>query len=110
MQALPRRFRPRPHHPNLTTGDLDTAAELLERAHAARSTQLATLAPATSAVAREHRASVERILRAIDAARAQIADGTYGSCARCGTDLDVDGLRTEPWAVWCDACVPRRTS
>lgn len=108
MQALPRRSRPR--HPDLTTGDLDAAAELLDRAHAARSTQLATLAPATSAVAREHRATVQRILVAIDTARAQIAVGTYGSCARCDADLDVDTLRIEPWAVWCRRCAPRRTT
>lgn len=109
MHAFPQRFRPRPHHPNLTTGDLDNAAEPLERAHAARSTQLATLAPVTSAVAREHRASVQRILDAIDTARAQVADGTYGGCAQCGADLDVDSLRTRPWAVWCDVCSATRT-
>lgn len=109
MQALPGRFRPRPHHPNLTTGDLDTAAELLDRAHASRSTQLATLAPVTTAVAREHRATVQRILEAIDTARAQVAEGTYGSCAQCGADLDADSLRTLPWAVWCAECSARRS-
>jgi RNA polymerase-binding transcription factor DksA len=108
MHALPRRFQTRPHHPNLTAGDLDTAAELLDRAHASRSTQLATLAPVTSAVAREHRASVQRVLDAINTARAQVADGTYG--AQCEADLDVDSLRTQPWAVWCDECSPTSTS
>lgn len=43
-------------------------------------------------------------LRELDAARARIADGSYGVCVDCGADIPVDRLRAQLGAVRCVAC------
>jgi DnaK suppressor protein len=40
----------------------------------------------------------------IDAALDRIADGTYGRCAVCGTDIPIERLEIRPSAAGCVAC------
>jgi RNA polymerase-binding transcription factor DksA len=46
-------------------------------------------------------------LRELEAARARIADGSYGVCADCGADIPVARLRAQPAALRCIACQQR---
>jgi len=46
-------------------------------------------------------------LRAIEAAHARIADGTYGACADCGADIPVARLQAQFAALRCIACQER---
>ena len=46
-------------------------------------------------------------LMAIDAARARIADGSYGECADCGVPIPVERLEAQPTALRCVACQTR---
>jgi phage/conjugal plasmid C-4 type zinc finger TraR family protein len=46
-------------------------------------------------------------LRELEAARARIADGSYGVCADCGADIPVARLRAQPGALRCIACQQR---
>lgn len=43
-------------------------------------------------------------LRAIDAALARIAEGTYGICAGCGNEISDLRLDAVPTAALCKAC------
>lgn len=43
-------------------------------------------------------------LRALEAARARLADGSYGVCAECSGDIGVERLRANPAAVRCVDC------
>ena len=45
-----------------------------------------------------------------DVRRAQdkLAEGSYGSCDRCGTAIAPERLEALPWAVRCLACSARR--
>lgn len=43
-------------------------------------------------------------LRALEAARARLAGGSYGVCAECGGDIGVERLRANPAAVRCVHC------
>ena len=43
-------------------------------------------------------------LRALEAARARFAQGSYGICAQCGGDIGVERLRANPAAVRCVHC------
>jgi len=47
-------------------------------------------------------------LRELEAARARIADGSYGVCADCGVDIPLARLRAQPAALRCLACQERR--
>ena len=42
--------------------------------------------------------------RAIDAALARIADGTYGKCENCGKDIPFERLEARPTATLCVDC------
>ena len=46
-------------------------------------------------------------LRELEAARARLADGSYGVCADCGTDIEFERLRAAPGALRCLACQAR---
>jgi len=46
-------------------------------------------------------------LRAIEAAHDRLADGSYGSCASCGRDIEYDRLRANPAALRCIDCQRR---
>ena len=43
-------------------------------------------------------------LRQIQRALGRIEDGSYGSCARCGTDINPDRLAALPMATECIGC------
>ena len=43
-------------------------------------------------------------LMAIEAARARMADGTYGVCTQCGGDIPFERLQAQPTALRCIAC------
>jgi RNA polymerase-binding protein DksA len=44
-------------------------------------------------------------LKAIDAALKRIADGTYGTCVRCGGQISADRLEAVPHAAVCRECM-----
>jgi RNA polymerase-binding transcription factor DksA len=46
-------------------------------------------------------------VRELGAARARIADGSYGVCADCGVDIPVERLRAQLAALRCIACQER---
>lgn len=46
-------------------------------------------------------------LRAIDAALAAIADGSYGMCSSCGDEIAEERLRAQPLALRCVPCQER---
>jgi len=43
-------------------------------------------------------------LRMLEAARARIADGSYGVCSHCGQDIGFERLRANPGAERCIRC------
>jgi DnaK suppressor protein len=43
-------------------------------------------------------------LRMLEAARARIAEGTYGICSSCGQDIGFERLRASPGAERCIRC------
>ena len=43
-------------------------------------------------------------LMAIEAARARMADGTYGVCIDCGGEITFERLQAQPAALRCVAC------
>lgn len=86
---------------------LDRIAADLEVAAAAREAQLKALPPPATPVALAHRESVQRILEAIRVAQAELADGTYGSCHRCGGRADLGLALDRPWWPLCGSCAHR---
>lgn len=49
----------------------------------------------------------EERMAALDRALARIADGSYGSCARCGRPIGADRLDARPDAETCITCASR---
>jgi len=47
-------------------------------------------------------------LRAFEAARERLAQGTYGQCADCGGEIEYERLRAFPAAARCIRCQRRR--
>jgi DnaK suppressor protein len=43
-------------------------------------------------------------LRGLEAARARLADGSYGTCIDCGGDIEFERLRATPGALRCVDC------
>jgi DnaK suppressor protein len=43
-------------------------------------------------------------LRGLEAARARMDKGSYGTCAECGEDIPFERLSAEPGALRCIAC------
>ena len=43
-------------------------------------------------------------LRTLDAARARMEDGSYGTCTNCGQDIAFERLRANPGAERCIRC------
>jgi RNA polymerase-binding protein DksA len=43
----------------------------------------------------------EQVLADIDAALKRIADGSYGTCTRCGKEIGEERLEAMPWAALC---------
>lgn len=46
----------------------------------------------------------ERTLSQVDLALERISDGTYGSCERCGGEIDFARLKAVPYASLCMQC------
>ncbi len=44
----------------------------------------------------------------VEAALGRIAAGTYGECANCGADIDIERLRAYPTAKRCTECQTRQ--
>ena len=44
-------------------------------------------------------------LKAIDAALKRVADGTYGTCVRCGNPISAERLEAVPHAALCRDCM-----
>jgi DnaK suppressor protein len=53
-------------------------------------------------LARSDRATVS--LGELSRALARMADGQYGLCSDCGTEIPFDRLKVEPWAERCVPC------
>ena len=51
-----------------------------------------------------YRATVERILADVRAARARLAAGAYGVCTRCHDEIPVQRLERRPWVAMCTPC------
>jgi RNA polymerase-binding transcription factor DksA len=43
-------------------------------------------------------------LRALEAAKGRIAEGTYGECVSCGREIEFERLRANPAALRCIDC------
>jgi RNA polymerase-binding protein DksA len=48
--------------------------------------------------------NAEHLLADIDAALQRIEEGTYGTCANCGTQIPEARLEALPWATTCIDC------
>jgi RNA polymerase-binding protein DksA len=46
-------------------------------------------------------------LRAIEAAKERMANGSYGACVDCGVDIPLDRLEVQPAATRCVPCQER---
>jgi RNA polymerase-binding transcription factor DksA len=51
-----------------------------------------------------YRATVERILADVRAARALLAAGRYGICSRCHSEIPAQRLERRPWVAMCTPC------
>jgi DnaK suppressor protein len=51
---------------------------------------------------------LQQMLADVRRAEAKLADGTYGSCDRCGTAISAERLEALPWATMCIECASRR--
>jgi DnaK suppressor protein len=81
---------------------------IIEAARAANSDDEHDPEGATIAFEREHAAALaaqaRRHLAEIDAALTRLADGRYGTCARCGRPIPPDRLAARPTAATCIPC------
>jgi DnaK suppressor protein len=48
--------------------------------------------------------SLKVMLDAVDAALAKVADGTYGTCAKCGKEIGTARLEFRPESILCVDC------
>lgn len=94
--------------PDASRASLATAADIdshLSKIEAARQRQLAALPAADlDVVAAAHRATVEQILQQVRAARTRLAQGAYGVCATCNTEIAPPRLKLRPYAATCTPC------
>jgi RNA polymerase-binding protein DksA len=67
---------------------------------------------ATLAFERQHVAALAQAARGhladIDAALARVADGSYGTCQKCGQPIGAERLAARPTARTCIGCTRRR--
>ena len=87
----------------------DSFRTLLEdqRADCLRQRELALAETATSMpdpVAVSRAASLALTIDEIDAALHRIADGTYGVCVHCASEIPVERLEFRPFAAGCVGC------
>lgn len=80
----------------------------LEHERNSRLTQLSALDEAGHTAADDlvaaQRASMERVLKEIDAAFARLADGEYGVCQACATPIPAERLEILPYTPHCVGC------
>jgi RNA polymerase-binding transcription factor DksA len=83
-------------------GEVDAYLSQIE---AARQRQLdATSSIQLDPVTTAYRATVERILHEVRAARHRLMAGRYGVCTRCETGIPLARLELRPWAAMCARC------
>jgi RNA polymerase-binding transcription factor DksA len=80
---------------SLTIEQRRDLAQLIEEEH--RTLITASCADAEQPHAAQH-------LRALEAARRRLADGSYGRCVACGRDIEFDRLIAYPAAARCLGC------
>jgi DnaK suppressor protein len=51
---------------------------------------------------------LQAVLADVRRALAKVAEGSYGSCDRCGSAIPPERLEILPWAVLCVLCAGRR--
>jgi DnaK suppressor protein len=51
---------------------------------------------------------LQAVLADVQRALAKVAEGSYGSCDRCGSAILPERLEVLPWAVLCVRCAGRR--
>jgi len=51
-----------------------------------------------------YRADLNDRIESIRAAQERLAQGTYGTCQRCGRQIAPDRLEAIPWAAYCIDC------
>jgi DnaK suppressor protein len=87
---------------------LTSSAEVdahLARVETARQRQLEALASKNlDTVAAAYRATVERILEEVRAARARLAAGRYGVCTSCDGEIALARLEFRAWVAMCAPC------
>lgn len=89
-----------------------TPHEVTERLEHERDSRLAQLGaieeeagrPGADDVARSQKASIERVLKEIDAAFERLENGGYGDCVRCGKAIPIERLEILPYARACVGC------
>jgi len=74
----------------------------LDQTRTGRLSRMDALQAQAMAAATERRRQVE--LERIDAALGRIASGDYGFCARCGDDIGLERLESDPTTPLCIAC------
>ena len=94
-----------------TRRDIDQATppeeihSYLAQAEEARRRQLEALPEIDlDPVAAAYRATVERILGEVRAARRRVEDDLYGVCALCTGTIPPERLQLRPWATSCASC------
>lgn len=50
------------------------------------------------------RSNAEDLLAQVDAALDRLAEGSYGTCARCGQEIATERLEALPYAIYCISC------
>lgn len=50
---------------------------------------------------------LQAMLSDVTRARAKVAEGSYGSCDRCGEAIGAERLQARPWATRCMACAAK---
>jgi len=50
------------------------------------------------------RGNAEELVAEIDAALERLDDGSYGTCARCGKEINPERLEARPAAIYCIDC------
>lgn len=80
----------------------------LEHERATRLTQLQAIEeagrPAADEVLTAQKASIERVLKEIDAAFDRLEKGAYGDCRRCAKPIPVERLEILPYVRACVGC------
>ncbi|PJE96660.1 molecular chaperone DnaK [Streptomyces carminius] len=87
------------------------ARQRLEHERNSRLAQLAAVAEsghhAADDLVKVQADTIRRLIGEIDLAFERLADGSYGICRRCGTDIPAERLEILPYARCCVTCQQR---